>query len=183
MDYSKQIEVEVRAIFNEEKYKQLKIFLDKNAKDLGQDDKDVYFYLLPNKVVKVVHNISKNSAKIVMKLNRIGKAGNEAEEIEISINPKDLSKGIKLFSELQFDEIQNASQKRRNYLYKDIELALKYSSSWGYHLELEIMIDDVSKQKSAEEKLMKLGEELGVHILTTSEQKELVSKIDQNYKK
>lgn len=178
----KQIEVEVRSVFNKEKHDQLKDFLDKNATDLGQDDKDAYFYLLPKKVVKAVNNISKKSAKIVMKLNRVGKGGNEAEEIEIPISTDDFSKAVKLFSELEFDEVQRAFQTRRNYQYKDVELALKFSDSWGYHLELEILIDDKSKQEQAEKRLKEIADELGVKIMTPEEQHDFALKIDQQYK-
>jgi predicted adenylyl cyclase CyaB len=180
--YEKQIEVEVRAIFDEEKYKLLYTFLDTNAKDLGEDDKDVYFYLLPNKVIKSVNNISKKTAKIVMKLNRVGKGGNEAEEIEIQISPSDFPKAVKFFSELEFDEVQQSFQKRKNYMYKDVEIALKYSDSWGYHMELEIMVDDKSKQENAEKKLNEVANELGVHIMTQDEQKEFAANIDKRYK-
>ena len=179
--YQKQIEVEVRAVFNEAKYNDLKVFLDQNAKDLGQDDKDVYFYLLPNKVVKVVNNISKQTAKIVMKLNRVGKGRNEAEEIEIAISPSDFDKAVKFFSELTFDEVQHSFQKRQNYLFDNVELALKYSDSWGYHLELEIMIDDESKQKEAEIKLSQVAQKLGVKIMNEEEQKNFAANIDKSY--
>jgi len=39
-----QIEVELRSMFNESKYNELAEFFRTNAKDLGEDDKDVYFF-------------------------------------------------------------------------------------------------------------------------------------------
>lgn len=48
--YTKQIEIEMRAMFDKNKYEELKSFLDSNAVDLGQDDKDVYFYIFPDKL-------------------------------------------------------------------------------------------------------------------------------------
>jgi len=181
MSEEKNIEVEVRALFSKEKYLELKSFLDKNAKDLGQDDKDAYIFLLYTKVVKVVNNISKKTAKIVIKLTRVGTGGNDTEEIEIPISPVDFEKSVKLFKELSFDQVQRAYQVRRNYMYKDIELALKFSSAWGYHIELEIMISDKKDQKLAEKRLTDLAAELDVNILTKKEQAEFVSKIDSNY--
>ena len=38
------IEIEFRAIFGENDFYRLKEYLDKNANNLGEDDKDVFFY-------------------------------------------------------------------------------------------------------------------------------------------
>jgi len=65
----KQIEIELRSVFDEKKHNKLKKFLDKNAEDLGEDNKDVFFFLLPDKITKAVHNVSQKTAKIVIKLN------------------------------------------------------------------------------------------------------------------
>lgn len=182
MDQDKTIEVEVRSLFDEHKYNELTEFLNANAKDLGQDDKDTYFFMLPTKVVKAVHNISKNTAKIVIKLTRVGTGTNDTEEIEIPIAPVDFDKSVRLFKELSFDQVQRAYQKRRNYLYKGAELALKYSESWGYHLEIELMIADKSEQADAEAQLGEIAKELGVKILTPEEQTAFVNKVDSSYK-
>jgi predicted adenylyl cyclase CyaB len=183
MPEDKNIEVEVRAVFDEPKYQQLKEFLDQNAESLGQDDKDVYFFLLPTKVVKAVNNISKGTAKIVIKLTRVGKGGNDTEEIEIPIAPVDFDKSVRLFSELDFEQTQRAYQMRHNYMYKGVELALKYSNSWGHHMELEIMIADKSQQAEAEAKLAEVAAELGVKPMTPEEQQDFAAKIDQSYNK
>jgi len=85
MNKKLRIEVEFRSMFSEKKYNDIKIFLEKNAKDLSEDNKDVYFFILQDKLVKVVNNISKKNAKIVLKLNKIGK-GSDFEETEILID-------------------------------------------------------------------------------------------------
>lgn len=68
----KQIEVEHRSRFSKEEHDRLLAFLYENGKDLGQDDKNVHFFTFPDKLLKVTDNISKNTAKITGKLNRIG---------------------------------------------------------------------------------------------------------------
>jgi len=178
----KQIEIELRALLSKKKYHCLKKFLGNNAQDLGEDDKDVYFFLLPKKIVKVVNNLSQKKSSIVMKLNRLGRGTNDFEEIEIAIDPIDLQKTVRLFSALNFEQIQNSFQKRHNYRYRGVDLALKYSQSWGYHLELEIVIDNIKKQKTAEEKIRKVAQELRVKIMTEKEITEFAKKIDQKYK-
>ncbi len=179
----KQIEIELRSVFDEKKHNELKEFLGKNAEDLGEDDKDVFFFLLPDKITKATHNVSKKTAKIVIKLNRIGRGTSDFEEIEIPINPSDFDKAVKLFSALPFDQIQNSYQKRHNYLLDGVEIALKWTESWGYHMELEIVVDDVAKREEAENKIRKVAEKLGVQIMSEEELKDFTKKIDENYKK
>ena len=165
----KQIEIELRALLTREEYTRVKKFLAERAIDLGKDDKDVYFFLLPNKIVKVVNNVSQKTAKIVIKFNRLGRGRSDFEEIEIPINPKDFEKAVKLFSALPFEQIQNSYQKRHNYRYNGVEIALKYSETWGFHMELEIIIDNLAKKDKAERKIRKVAQELGVKILTEEE--------------
>ena len=179
----KQIEIELRSVFDKKKHDELKDFLDKNAEDLGEDDKDVFFFLLPDKITKATHNVSKKTAKIVIKLNRIGRGTSDFEEIEIPINPSDFDKAVKLFSALPFDQIQNSYQKRHNYLLEGVEIALKWTDPWGYHMELEIVVDDKAKREDAENKIRKVAEKLGVQIMSEEELKDFTKKIDENYKK
>ena len=178
----KQIEIELRSVFDKKKHDELKDFLDKNAEDLGEDDKDVFFFLLPDKITKATHNVSKKTAKIVIKLNRIGRGTSDFEEIEIPINPSDFDKAVKLFSALPFDQIQNSYQKRHNYLLEGVEIALKWTDPWGYHMELEIVVDDKAKREDAENKIRKVAEKLGVQIMSEEELKDFTKKIDENYK-
>ncbi len=176
------IEIEFRSIFDETQYKKIQEFLNKNAKDLGEDNKDVYFFLLPDKIVKAVNNVSEKTAKIVIKLNRLGRGSSDFEEIEISINPSDFDKAVKLFSSLPFDQIQNTYQKRHNYEYKGVELALKYTESWGYHIELEVIVEDKSKKEEAERKIKEVAKELGIRVMSEQEITDFAKKIDERYK-
>ena len=179
---SSKFEIEYRSIFDEKKYLKIQEFLNKNAEDLGEDDQDVHFFLLPDRIVKVSNKISKNTAKIVIKLNRLGRGTSDFEEIEIPINPSDFEKAIKLFSSLQFDQIQRTYQKRHNYIYKDVEIALKHTDSWGYHMELEVLVDNKSKKEKAEKKIKKIAQELGVKIMSEQELTDFAKKIDEQYR-
>ena len=179
---NKQIEIELRAVFGKKKHDQLKSFLDRSAKDLGEDNKDVYFFLLKDKFAKVTKNMSKKSAKMTLKLNRPGRGSSDFEEIEFPIDQNDFDKAVNLFSNLPFDERQNSYQERHNYLYKGVELALKYTKTWGYHLELEILVSDKSEQGIAEKKIMQVADELEVHVLSEKELDKLTKKIDKEYR-
>jgi len=175
------IEIEFRSRFGVKKYKALKRFLSVNAKDLGEDDKDVYFFLFPDKLLKVVNNISKKTAKIVLKLTKIGK-GSDFEEIEVPISQGDFEKTSKIFTALHLCDNMHSFQRRHNYLYKGVEIALKWSELWGYHLELEIVVDNKNKKQSAEKKISSVAEELGVKIMTERELREFTKKKEKEYK-
>ncbi len=175
------IELEYRALVNEAEYHKLIAFLDGNATDLGEDDKNVFFFILPGKLLKVVDNQSTNSAKIVLKLNRIGQ-GSDFEEIEIPIDPDQVEKSVHMFKSLGFTEVQQSFQKRHNYKFKGVELAVKYSENWQYHVELEILLSDREQQAEAEKRIHAVAAELGLKIMTDDELKELTAKIDAEHR-
>lgn len=79
---TKNIEIEFRSMFGKTKYLGLMKFLGENGEDLGEDDRDTYFFIFEDKLLKVVKYLTKKSGKISLKLNRIGK-GSDFEEIEI----------------------------------------------------------------------------------------------------
>jgi len=180
---SQKIEVEFRSRFDEVKYKELERFFKEKAKNLGEDNKNVFFFILPDKLLKVVDNVSQKTAKIVLKLNKIGQ-GSDFEEIEIPISSSEVTKAVKIFSSLNLDaDLMESFQKRHNYLYKGVEAALKYSEHWGYHLELEVLIDNFSQKETAEARIRQIAQELDVHLMTDQELKEFTQRAEDDYKK
>lgn len=177
----KQIEVEYRALLSEEKYRSLIEFLKINAEDLGEDDKRVHFFVFPDKLLKVTHNISQKSAKVTLKLNRIGQ-GAMFKEIEVPIAEADVESMAELFKSFGFEHLLEPIVKRHNFLYKGVELAIKFSESWQYHAELEVMISDPSEHAAAEEEIRAVAGELGIQILTEPELAVLVEKIESDYR-
>jgi len=176
------IEVEFRSRFNKKRYLALQRFLASKAKDLGRDNKDVYFFILPDKLLKVVNNISKKNAEIVLKLNKIGR-GNDFEELEIPIDPKMVEGWVTFFTHLGFRDMMHSYQRRQNYEYKGVEIALKWSKVWGYHLELEITVRDKRQKAGAETKIRKVAQKLGVQLMTNKELKDFTKKAEKQYKK
>ena len=180
---NKHIEIEFRSLLDENKYNELLRVLKDKARDLGEDDKDVYFFIMPDRLLKVTDNVSQGTAKITIKLTRIGQ-GSDFEEIEYLIDPQDIQKAVKLFRLLDVtDEVQHAFQKRHNFEYKDVELAIKHSDAWGYHAELEIMIGDQRDKASAEEKIKKVAEELGLQLMNEEELRAFTEQKDKEYEK
>lgn len=165
----KNIEVEFRARFSREKHDSLEGFLDKNARDLGQDDKDSVFYALPDKLFKVVDEKSQQKAKLVLKDSAVYD-GNSSGEWELAIDPADYEKAVELFDHLGLPGIRcRVWQERRNYLYKEVEIALKYSEYWEHHAELEIMVSSPDQVAAAEARIRSIATELGLELMSEQE--------------
>ena len=176
------IEIEFRAIFGKKDFDRIKEYLDRNAENIGEDDKDVFFFIMPDKLLKVVDNISKNNAKLVLKLNKIGK-GSDFKEIEIPIEREYVNDFVKILTKLGFtDNIMHSFQKRQNYIYKEVEVALKYSEVWGHHLELEVMITDIKEKEQAEEKIKKAANDLNIKLMTDKELAKFTRKAENKHR-
>ena len=173
------IELEFRSRFSQEKYDEVKSFLEANAKSLGEDDKDCAYFVLPDRLLKVVHNVSQGDAKVSLKLNRLGE-GAAFEEMEFYFAEGDFELAKKIFSSLGLDaKYLEESQKRVNYLYGGCEIALKIGKTWGHHLEIEKMIESTSQQEQAERDIRAVAEELGVALMTEGEVKKFVEEIER----
>lgn len=66
------IEIEMRARFDKGAHEQLLARLTQEAEDLGCDDKSIFFYVLPDQLLKVTDNMAAGSAKITLKASKIG---------------------------------------------------------------------------------------------------------------
>jgi len=171
-------EVEFRSMFDLKKYNEVKEYLDKNADNLGRDNKDCYYYIFSDKLLKLVNSISKNTAKISLKLNHIGK-GAVFPEIEFNFPRKEFDKAVKLFNALSLPaKVMHESQKRINYWYKNCEIALKYSNTWGYHLEIEQVIDSKDKQDKAKRQIRELAKELKINLMSEEELKKFTKEVE-----
>lgn len=180
MKYSRSIEVELRSRFSKEKYDQLLNFLNKNAEDLGADDKRVWFFVMPDKLLKVTHNISKKSGKVTLKLTKIG-FGSSFEEIEFPISESDVEKAVKVFTEIGHSYLVEPTIERHDFRYKEVEIAVKYSRTWGYHAELEILLESNEREKEAERKIRDVAKELEIEIMTEKELQDFTQKIEATY--
>lgn len=175
-------EIEFRSRFNLKKFNILKKYLDNNAENLGEDNKDCYFYIFSDKLLKLVNNISKKTAKISLKLNRIGK-GSLFPEFELYFYPKDFNSARSLFDAFLLpDKKMHDFQERINYCYKNCEIALKYSKTWGYHMEIEQVVDKKEKHKEVENHIRQIANELGVDLMSDKELKKFIKKAESKSK-
>lgn len=162
-------EIEHRAVLTESTYKELSEKLAQEATLLGVDDKEVSYYIFPDKLLKVVRNISKGTGKLSLKLNALG-AGSSFQEFEVPF-PEDSFEMMKsICASISVpDQVISGTQKRTNYEYQGIEIALKWSEDWGYHAEFEIMIPDISGKEVADSRIAGVAKALSVSLMTEEE--------------
>jgi len=172
----------LRSLLDEKQFYDLNSFLAKNGKDLGEDNKDTHFFILPDKLLKVTDNITKNNAKITLKLQKIG-LGSDFEEIEIYFPREDADKVVRIFDILGFKNYMYSYQHRHNYIYKGIEFAVKYTASWGFHCEMEIMVGSEQDVPEAVKKINEVASELGLKIMSDQELKDFTTKIETGWER
>lgn len=61
-----------------------------------------------------------------------------------------------------FGTYKRSNQFRKNYLYQGVEIALKCSQDWGYHFEMEKIVQENSQIKHVETELHVIAKELGL---------------------
>ncbi|MFJ2604893.1 MULTISPECIES: CYTH domain-containing protein [unclassified Streptomyces] len=166
------VEIELRARFDEEAHDRLVNRLEQEGTDLGCDDKHIYFYVLPDKLLKVSDNTAAGSAKITLKHSKIGQ-GVAFPETEISIAREDVSAAVRVFNALGFESLMHqAFNRRHNYRFRGVEIAVKWSEAWGYHAEFEVLLDDNASdaaRQEANDRIFAVAKELNVRLMTEQE--------------
>lgn len=128
-------EYEERAFLTEDQFVLVKETLDAMALSKKADNKTSYFFVLSDKNLSIASSPSKSVIKY--KGGQLG-LGNGFEELEIPIPHESVADSIRLFTTLLNIKPQFSEQFRINYdLGNDIEVALKYTQTWGFHLEIE----------------------------------------------
>ncbi|MGW3468766.1 hypothetical protein ACWDKQ_09900 [Saccharopolyspora sp. NPDC000995] len=176
------VEVECRARFDWARHESLMAFLLANAENLGENNKHIHFYVLPDALLKVVHNLSSGTAKVSFKSNKIGQ-GAFFPEYEYAVDPAELETVVKTFNLLGFaDARHDAHNERHDFRYKGVEIAVKYSEAWGYHAEFELVLPDGADrdaQRAALERIDTLASELGVQVMTEEELAAFTAEFEQ----
>lgn len=166
-------EYEDRAFLDEESFIQIKKKLDTEAVSKVLDNKTSYFYVLLDKNVSIASSAEKTVVKY--KGGQIGK-GNGFVEHEFKLVPESLPEALQLFTSLLELEPQVSEQFRINYQLPDnIEIALKYTQTWGFHLEAEKTYTATDESdyeintSNSQKALAFLAEKLRIHYITDLE--------------
>ena len=160
-------EYEERAFLTEAQFLPIKEKLDSLAVRHEVDNKTSYFFVLPDVNVSIASSPTKTVIKY--KGGQLG-LGNGFEEIEIPIEQSSLPDSIKLFSALLKVEPQVSEQFRINYVLPGgIEIALKYTQTWGFHLEAEKTYEHAESledaERQAKDDLATLAKELSISYI------------------
>jgi len=135
MSNATQYEYEERAFLTEDQFLSVKKQLEQLATSRQIDNKTSYFFVLPDVNVSIASSAKKTVIKY--KGGQLG-LGNGFEEIEIPIASTSLNDAVKMLTTLLKVEPMLSEQFRINYqLPGDIEVALKYTQTWGFHMEVE----------------------------------------------
>ncbi|WP_189298857.1 CYTH domain-containing protein [Streptomyces albospinus] len=166
------IEIEMRARYDKETHDRLTARLEGEATDLGRDDKHIYFYVLPDKLLKVTDNTAAGTAKITLKHSKIGQ-GAAFPETEFPIAREDVPAAVAVFNALGFEpHMHQADNQRHNYRFRGVEIAVKWSEAWGHHAEFEVLLDDDASDTAREEAAARIStaaQDLGVTLMTEQE--------------
>jgi adenylate cyclase class IV len=165
-------EIEMRARFDGKTHDRLIARLEEQSEDLGRDDKHIYFYVLPDQLLKVTDNTAAGSAKITLKSSRIGQ-GAAFAETEFAIAREDVPAAVRIFNQLGFEAtMHEAFNQRRNFRLRDVEIAVKWSEAWGHHAEFEVLLDDAPARAAldeAESRIHAVAAELGIALMSERE--------------
>ncbi|GAA2266815.1 hypothetical protein GCM10010430_59880 [Kitasatospora cystarginea] len=166
------VEIEMRARFDKETHDRLMDLLRQDGEDLGDDAKHIYFYVLPEQLLKVTDNTAAGTAKITFKGSKIGQ-GAAFSETEFAIAREDVPAAVKVFNALGFESaMHEAFNVRHNFRYQDVEIALKWSEAWGYHAEFEVLLDDGASDAARDEacaQIIDVAAALGVTLMSEQE--------------
>jgi adenylate cyclase class IV len=162
-------EIEHRAVLTEDAYKRLTEELEREAASLGSDDKEVSYYIFADKLLKVMRNVSKGTGRLSLKLNTLG-AGSSFQEFEVEF-PEDSFETMKSICSniCTPDQVISGTQRRTDYEYKGVEIALKWSEDWGYHVEFEVMVPSLDEKEAADARIMEVAKSLSVSLMTEEE--------------
>lgn len=171
------IEVELRGILSLAQHRQLLAFFKKHGQDYEEDNKVAHYFNYVDGILKVVHEQSKNSYKLSLKQGN-EYAGMGLEELEVFLpSEEDFSRALSLLERLGFAMKSTVPQRRVNVMYKGVNFAIKYTPSWGYHFEAEMMVETFDETGRAHDYIKGVCEELGIEPLSESQLRDFVAKL------
>lgn len=174
------LEVELRGKMSDDEYQNLITFLDQNGTDKELDNRKTVFFKLDGKTLKVTSRLSKNTAKIALKMGDI-LSSKFQEEFELNFNPEEFDIAVNIFKNLGFDKIQYTTQNRINYKYKGFDFSVKWSEDWGYHFEIDTVVDIEEKIDEARTSIRNLAEKMGLKIMMEEEFKRQSLEINKKH--
>ena len=171
-------EYEERAFLTEEEFFRVKKVLESIAVSIELDNKVSYFFVLPEQNLSV----AKSEKKCVIKYKHgsVG-IGNGFTEYEIPVDEQYFQQTVDMLKMFCGITPQISEQFRINYILpNEIEVALKYTQTWGFHLEIEKIYTDEKDKALAKKEVEETANELKIHLITDTEMKEFRDNFDRS---
>lgn len=175
------IEVEKLSIIDKNTYLAIgEILLSKGAKDLGENNTRTVFFHPEDARVKVQENMSKGTAKVVWKSGGSLKANDSRTEIELPFSPSDFDIAVDLVKAfLSGVEFFSARvQERHDYKLGDVNVSVKYSEDYGYHVECDLNVSSDDQVDDGLRKIEQVAQGLGLHTLSSDEENDFMKKME-----
>ena len=156
------------AFLDQESYNHSTKHLVKSGAKLEDDDKTSHFFVLEDVNLSIAR--TQHDARIKLKAGQIGK-GTGFDEIEVPLaNPESADEAVDIFRVLTSLEPQKSEQFRYNVDYNGVTISLKYTETWGFHMELEVLHEgEDGSSEDADAKIQAVADELGVQVATDEE--------------
>lgn len=175
---NKKVEVELRGLLEKNQFNILSEKLEEQYH--GEDDnKETHFYVTNDFILKI--EIRDNPKEIFLIVKDGDETKNVLEEIEVRLDRSDLPNVTRIFDILGYSKVNIVKQKRRNYSLEDnIVLSLKYTEDWGYHFEIEkiVELNDADETKKL---LADKCESLNLKFMNGSEIAEKINQINKKH--
>lgn len=163
------IAVEFRALLDQDSYIKMLKTMNDVGEDLGLNDKETFFFIMKEKLLKVSRNIPDKSTTIALKSHKMTESPYYIEKT-VTADETEFSKIVEIFKELKISSnIMYSMQKRHDFIYKNVLVSLKHSETWGYHVEYRVDVRDSAHKENAINKIYKVSNELGTKIMTPEE--------------
>lgn len=173
----KKTEIELRGLLTKKQY----LSLFKKLGALGytheKDDKNSYFFERERGIFKLNDEISKNQAKLSLKLGDEEKG--KLHECEVIFDRRYFKNLLFILKSVGFTRFHITKQKRDNFhlIDLDVELSLKYSKSFKYHFEIEYLGKQYKLEKDIKKYLKEVCAKLEIKPMEEDELREAIAEI------
>lgn len=173
----KNIEVEIRSFITKQQYGKLIDFFKKNAKHLGEDYQETYYFDSEHDV-RIQKN--RNGGKIWLKKGKLH--DDQREEIEVHFPKDQFNNAEKLFLALGYTVEIKWFRTRNTFTWNDITVTIDFTRGYGYIIELEKMATKTTQDTVLSE-LRKKFEELGIEETPRYQFDKKFAEYKENWKK
>lgn len=169
------IEVELRGLLTHEQYDALIARLEREGTVAEEDDKDTFFFNFPRGIFKICDDISKNRAKLSLKIG--SEETGALNEKEIIVGREQVKNFLDFFGALGYSEYHHVPQKRKNYFLDGATLSLKFTPDFQFHFELEgDILDDPGLVEDEKKRLRTI---CGTYDIVPMEPEEIAERVKE----